>query len=279
MVHPGATSRDPPTTTTLPSIFGSREQSPGNFSNFGDGESHSFPRYPTRSYNGTLHADGAPRTSRSSYDSNIDEDDVQMDDVHPHSRMGRLTLNTPPPLSSSFPRGADRKRRASSPPPDSMMTGTSEPNRKGLMLEGPDSYGRRSPSIRHPLRTSPSGHFKNPYSSSPHPRQNSFNSTPGSSLGSSWSHAPPTSSVSTVGSLPWESRGQPMTPTYSPHTAPAEISRTAMPAQSRSAGDLAREKEAAQLKQRASIQRYTSGFICECCPKKPKKFQTQHDLK
>ncbi|KAL7268238.1 hypothetical protein RUND412_009150 [Rhizina undulata] len=243
-----------------------------------------------------------------SYDLYGEESDVQMDDTPAShvSQMRRLTLHEDrtPPKSNSYPlqsqQRAGSKRRASSPPNEDRAVGTSEPTRKGLLLEnvGSDIYNhsRRTPPIHHGLRTSPSGPSKYHTSSgihySPVPRSasGSFTSASASSGTTMWSSS--IGPLSAASSITTADRGSPATSFSFPSDMEIicdspfrQVSTTSSNRPNNRQRILSettvatspRERDGGTVKHHSALK--MGLFICECCPKKPKKFENYKDLR
>ena len=225
------------------------------------------------------------------YDSVNEDDDLLMEDppLTSHvSQMNRLTLHdarTPP---HSYQR-VGSKRRASSPPGEDRLVGNSEPTRKGLSI-GPDVYNnsnRRTPPIHHPIiiRSSPGGHShpKHYHPSLPRSGSGSFTSASASSGATLWSNSigqfsPAASSLSTQ--TDW-STGQPYGSNMDTDLPQDGLYRQ-MPLSSLSRPPSTGRR---QLPEISSLGRggdlplmQHRVLICECCPKKPKKFDNRDDL-
>lgn len=228
-------------------------------------------------------------------------EDLQMDDAPTShvSQMRRLTLDAQtPPKSSSYPAAhrhqrAGSKRRASSPPDVDRKIGNLEPTRKGLHLEGYGSsdiydHGRRTSPIHQGVRNSPSGPFKFHSFSSLVPRSASGSVTSASiSSTASWSASIGQSSVASSFTTidrtsPASSFSSPVEmeivgdPPFrqSPLSAAARPSCRQKPFAEIAAG---REKESVSSKY-STVLKMGGVLICECCPKKPKKFENLKDL-
>lgn len=246
--------------------------------------------------------------SRNSYDPYAEDSDHQMDDA-PSRTLKRLTLHEArtPPKSNSYPsqsshQRAGSKRRASSPPNDDTMAGSSEPTRK-LLLEnvGGDIYDhsrRTSPIHQTSIRNSPGGPSKYHTSSgmfhSPGPRSTSgsFAAGSASSAATQWSSLGPFSAASSVTTA---DRGSPAT-SFSPSLTDMEIVGDPPFRQSQSSMGTNRsnnrqrtfsettvtpsgtERDSTATKHH-SAPRMVGVYICECCPKKPKKFDSLADLR
>lgn len=232
------------------------------------------------------------------YDSYEDED-LQMEDTAPAShvsQMRSLTLHdarTPP---HHYSQRVGSKRRASSPPNEDRLAGNSEPTRKGLLLEGmgSDMYNssRRTPPIHHPVRSSPAGgHNHHHHQKFYHPRSasNSFTSASASSGTTHWSSSiggqfSAASSLSTADWSPSASYNpseemmkdakfrQVSISSGRPGTAPAG---RRLPDISSAGKD---SKDLPTILKHSPAPKMTGLFICECCPKKPKKFDSPSDL-
>lgn len=242
----------------------------------------------------------SPMQSRNSYDP-YEDSDHQMDDAP--SRMKRLTLHEArtPPKSSSYP--TPRKRRASSPPNDDTMTGGSEPTRKFLLENvGSDIYDhsrRTSPIHQTQIRNSPGGPSKYHTSSgmfhSPVPRSASGSFAPASSSSTTTQWSSSLGPFSIASSCTTADRGSPAT-SFSPSLVDMEIVGDPPFRQSQSSLGANRsnnrqrtlsettvtipgvERDNIAVKHH-SAPKMTGGYICECCPKKPKKFENLGDLR
>jgi len=226
------------------------------------------------------------------------DDDSQMEDAPSShvSQMNRLTLHDARTPLQQYER-VGSKRRASSPPREPRERDhrpkpsvASDPTKKGLMLDcaGPDmhSQNRRTPPIHH--RASPGAHQR--YY---HPAQSG---SPASSLASAtsvttmWStsmgqFSPAASSLSTQ--TDWSPVAS-YNPSMETDAAKDAYYRQFPPAASlgRLSGgrgrlpemsSLGRDKDSPATKHNPAP-RMTGSFICECCPKKPKKFGNRSDL-
>jgi len=224
-----------------------------------------------------------------SYDS-YDDEDSQMEDMPAShvSRMGRLTLHdarTPP---HQYQR-VGSKRRASSPPNEDRLAGNSEPVKKGLLLEGTGqeyspSWRTCSPIHHHPTRSSQNNHLK--YYHTPN-APSSFTSASASSGTTMWSTS--VGQYSAASSFTTTDWGSPISP-YNPSSTeesmrdapfrrmPIGASRpTARQGRVSELSSLGQDKD--MLATKHSPKPKMGGmFICECCPKKPKKFDNRSDL-
>ncbi|KAG0136680.1 hypothetical protein HOY82DRAFT_583259 [Tuber indicum] len=268
-------------------------------------DNESYPNADSRmrrSRSASILASGYDNTPSSGCDLYQEDTDSQMDDAPSHvSQMKRLTLGArTPPKSNSYPinhyhQRAGSKRRASSPPNEDRQIGSSEPTRKGLHLEGYGSgdiydHSRRTSPIHQGLRNSPKyQHFNN----SPIPRSasgsyastsissattwpaslgqfsaaSSFTTAGGVSPASSFS---PQLEMDIVGDPPFR---QP--PPSTSAKGPSSSSRHRQVPEASSALD-GRERESIASKHHSAPK--MGVYMCECCPKKPKKFDTQMDL-
>lgn len=304
-----------PSVGDKPGLGTAPEQHPPVFPSFSDirnsGDNASVSSFVTDN-EGYSNADSRMRRSRSAsilspgyddapssgYDLYQEDTDSQMDDAP--SQMKRLTLGArTPPKSHSYPTNhhhqrAGSKRRASSPPNEDRQIGSSEPTRKGLHLEGYGNndiydHSRRTSPIHQGLRHSPKyQHFNN----SPIPRSasGSFASTSISSV-TTWSTShgqfSAASSFTTAGGVsPAPSFSPPLEmeiacdPPFRQPLPPASAkgpssSRHRQIPEASSALD-GREREGVASKHHSAPK--IGVFMCECCPKKPKKFDTQMDL-
>ncbi|CUS14701.1 unnamed protein product [Tuber aestivum] len=255
-----------------------------------------------RSRSASILAPGIDDAQSGSCDLYQEDTDSQMDDAPSHvSQMKRLTLGArTPPKSNSYPTNhrhqrAGSKRRASSPPNGDRQIGSSEPTRKGLHLEGYGSsdiydHTRRTSPIHQGLRNSPKyQHFNNP----PIPRSGSgsFASASISSV-ATWSTSlgqfSAASSFTTAGGvspassfsppLEMEIVGGDQPPRQPPPSASAKGPSTSRHRQIPEASPAldGREREGLASKHHSAPK--MGVFMCECCPKKPKKFDTQTEL-
>lgn len=244
-------------------------------------------------------------SSRNSYDPYGEDSDQQMDDAPSHvSQMKRLTIHEArtPPKSNSYPnqphhQRAGSKRRASSPPNEDIMVGSSEPTRKGLLLEsvGSDIYDhsrRTSPIHQGGIRNSPGGPPK--YHTSgmfPRSASGSFVSASASSAATQWSSS--IGPFSVASSITTADRGSPAT-SFTPSLADLEIVGDAPFRQSQLPMGANRPNNRQRTLSETTVTpgsdrdniavkhhsapKMTGVFICECCPKKPKKFESLSDL-
>ena len=214
------------------------------------------------------------------YDS-FEDEDLQMEDTPIHvTQMKSLTIHDPRTSPHQYAQRVGSKRRASSPPNEDRLAGGSEPTRKGLLLEsvGSDMYSRRTPPIH---RSSPGGHHQKFY----HPRSasTSFTSASVSSGVTHWSSAQysPASSLNTDWS-PSASYNQSddmrKDVKYSQLSTGSSRSACAvrrLPEISATGNDA---KDLPPILKHSPAPKMVGMFICECCPKKPKKFDNQADL-
>jgi hypothetical protein len=215
-------------------------------------------------------------------------EDLQMEDMPPSvCQMRSLTLQD---SRSSLNRcyAAGSKRRASSPPNEDRFTGNSEPTRKGLLLEsvGTDIYGssRRTPPTQHSLRSSPNSLQKQYIPPPPHAGPGSYSSTLASSPATMWSASlGGYSSVSSLTTTDWA----PPTISYSQceelETAKEMPRRTGSDSSTMSGsmqGHLSAQSSNGNDRNmgNAAAPKTTVSYTCECCPKKPKKFESREDL-
>jgi len=231
------------------------------------------------------------------YDS-LDEDSQMEDAPMSHvSQMNRLTLHDARMPPHQYER-VGSKRRASSPPHEprerdhrSKPPGNSEPAKKGLMLEGagPDmhSQNRRTPPIHH--RASPGAHQKYYHLALPRSASSSLASASPTSATTMWSTAmgqcsPAASSLSTqtdwslVASYNPSMEADGMKDGFYRQFPPSSLGR---PGGGRGRlpeiSSLGRDKDLPAMKHNPAP-KMTGIFICECCPKKPKKFNNRADL-
>lgn len=162
---------------------------------------------------------------------------------------------------------AGQKRRAASPPPD---------DHAYYLAHGhPDALRRRelvgtrsSPTPR--LSSIPQGHPASPASSGPGSRSNSYLSSISipTTAATSYSHRSPPGPSPTSCSSPYATANS-LNP--SPRSS---ISRTPLHARIASGGSPRKVMEVGKL-----AGGKTQGFLmCDCCPKKPKKFETAEEL-
>jgi hypothetical protein len=216
------------------------------------------------------------------YDSYNEDEDSQMEDPPSHvSQMNRLSLHDSrtPPLQHQR---VGFKRRASSPPNEDRLVGNSEPTRKGLLLEGvgSDLYNPRgrTPPLHHSIRASPSNHSKYYNPSLPRSGSGSFTSASVSSGTTMWSNSigqfSPATTIQTDWSPVASYNSEPLRDGLYRQLPPSSLSRPdtvcgPLPGVS----SFNRDKE---LKRNPPPK--MGMFICECCPKKPKKFDNPADL-
>jgi hypothetical protein len=206
-----------------------------------------------------------------------EDDDTPMDGVpssHVSSRMGQLSLHDArSPLHQQHRVGS--KRRASSPPNEDRLAGNSEPVKKGPLLEsiGAESPSRRTCSpIHHHAGRSQSTIQQKWFQPPPLPRSSSSFASSPSSASTMWSsqigqYNTPASNFSTPD---W---GSPATAYQSQRDEPMRDAAFGALVQTRHPLGKGSEKELGG--------KYTGErkiYICECCPKKPKKFENKGDL-
>ncbi|KAF8545100.1 hypothetical protein BDD12DRAFT_800731 [Trichophaea hybrida] len=225
------------------------------------------------------------------YDPYEDEDSQMEDMPTSHvSRMRQLTLHdarTPPQYQR-----VGSKRRASSPPNEDRLVGNSEPTKKGLLLESAGqeySPSRRtcSPIHHHPARSSQNNYPKYYHVPNPRSASGSFASASASSGTTMWSTS--VGGYSTASSFTTSDWGS---PTSSYNQSPNEesmrdvhfrrvpIGANRPAARQRHASELSslgQDKDSLATKH-SPKPKMGGMFICECCPKKPKKFDNRSDL-
>ncbi|KAF8474905.1 hypothetical protein BDZ91DRAFT_284341 [Kalaharituber pfeilii] len=222
------------------------------------------------------------------------DNDMQLESSH-ISKMKHLTLGSEtPPRPSSFPlasNGIHRtgiKRRASSPPNEDRSISQSEPTRKGNYDSSNEAPSRRSPigPQPSPLRSSPGIATKFYPTMGMHTP--STGSSFASSAGTGWSLGT-SSLMSAPSSFGTQDRNSPVafSPTSdvdgsssSPYMGSLVSSRR--PSRPRTGSDLqinSQERETVSQKHN-SVPKLNGvgGYTCECCPKKPKRFETEHEL-
>lgn len=233
--------------------------------------------------------------SQSSQEYADSENDLQMEDIPPQMNMLTLRESRTPPRTpnsaSSMPRmqqTAGSKRRASSPQGtrNSRLTiSQSEPSHFG------DTYMRRSPvgNPYPPSRLSPQS-ATNKYHAMAGRGPSSVLSTSNSSGSTAWSSmlaTPSTfsaaSSISTSDGLPaFSSRDIDMRDDGSPNslTPRTSVAGTRESSISHGLGNMDTSPDMPTSQRTHPMLKFgsTPPYLCDCCPKKPKRFDNPHDL-
>lgn len=262
----------------FPSRFGAR-RSPTERCD--DLDEHPMRKSPSFSWSGDADIPRPVSRSRSSQDYAESENELQMDDV-PGPQLKELTIRDNPLPSSSLPR-LGTKRRASSPIAQNRLTvSQSEPGRRQDGYNG-DTM-RRSPVVGNgtyaPSRLSPQSSQKYHNLASRGP--SSLLST-SSSVGSpAWSVLGASSSISTASSIQSVSDASfnsPRDVEMAEGLAPSAMTQRRSFLNGDSSLSRNSRKSASEMpQQRTHMPKFNGRFICECCPKKPKKFGTAEEL-
>ncbi|KAI1873748.1 uncharacterized protein JN550_003017 [Neoarthrinium moseri] len=224
------------------------------------------PPFRSKRTNSGSMADDITVSTQGSYDNNADEMDFTMEDAG----MGRLHLEEGSIRSEYQTIG--QKRRASSPPGDELplqgLPGASE------LLRRREGASRASPQ---PRLTIPQSSFS---SISSNGRGGSYapslpmTAASGTSIASSFGRRSP-GGLSPGGLSPVDSPfNTPISLTQSPRSS---VMRTPHQRQVSDSRPLASPRKLTELP-KASISRIQGFYMCECCPKKPKKFETAEEL-
>lgn len=224
------------------------------------------------------------------------DDDLAMEDI-PSSQLSglrRLNLgsetpprpNSYPVLSSNSNQRAGSKRRASSPPIGDGPVAQSEPTRKNT-YDGSEGPHRRSPNAPHPSAARYSPGMGSKFYPSLVMHNASTGSSFASSTGTGWSnsyssHVSLATNYSTQEcSSPGASfspQSDPETPSDSPYMnnpnpRRGNRQRAAQDLQTTSLPD--RDVMPQKL---SPVHKLNGVYMCDCCPKKPKKFDTKAEL-
>ena len=204
-----------------------------------------------------------------------------MDDA-PSSHIAKLTLgsDTPPrpgsyPLLKNNSQRAGSKRRASSPPSEDGGAGQGELMRKN----GSEGHHRRSPVVPH----HPTAFYPSCMGSGFRPSVGIHNASAGSSFASSagtgWHNSLGASSLSSVATNYTIPDRNPPRASFSP---PSDVDTTSdSPYLSNSplpSSRRARPQDRDVISPQLSSVKLNGPFQCDCCPKKPKRFDKQTDL-
>jgi len=230
-------------------------------------------------------------------------DDMHMEDVPSSqlSKMKQLTLGSEtPPRPNSYPvhnssQRAGSKRRASSPPNEDRATIQADSSRKLNYDSGNEGPNRRSPvGPQTSMRCSPSSgahkfHTNAQLHNSSLPR--SVSSISSASTG--WSNSLGSSLTSAASSFTTQDRHSPVasfspssdvdTPNDSPYLSHSSLTnshsrRTGRPLQIPELPIITKQEPDTVQQKLSQVPKAIGGFICECCPKKPKKFETKAEL-
>jgi len=239
-----------------------------------------------------------PLRPRKSYDriARMD-DDLMMEDI-PSSNISRfqhLNLGSEtPPRPNSYPvlnsnnhQRAGSKRRASSPPSGDRMVAQAELTRKNT-YDGTEGPHRRSPIGPQLLAARYSPGVGSGFRPSLGMHSASTGSSFASSAGTGWSNSFASSTVSTATSYSPQDRSSPGA-SFSPQSDPETASDS--PYMSNTNSRRGNRQRAAQDLQATSlcdrevmpqklspVPKLNGVYMCECCPKKPKKFETKAEL-
>lgn len=209
---------------------------------------------------------------RGGYESYNEDEDSQMEEA-PSSHVSKLKQLTLHDVRPSPPQAFQRvgsKRRASSPPSEDANVGSLGPTRKGLLLNGVGTDIHQK-------------YYQPP----PRSASGSFASGSMSSATTMWSSIGQFSAASSISATDWAS------PVNYPQSPDRDFSSDAAfrsPNSSRPVtwqrqttefcmdGKETNDSGAAPIKNEHAGLKMVGGYICECCPKKPRKFETQADL-
>lgn len=212
---------------------------------------HSSPRNRSRRNTGD-----AAYPSQSSYEFHA-ADEMDMDETH---SLRRLQLD-------EMYAAAGQKRRAASPPPDEY----SAHGAAGLAdsMRRRDTTSRSSPTAR--LATIPQGQSLSQAATAPSSRSNSYLST----LSIPQSSAYRSGGISPSGLSPTTASGSSYTTPASLNPSPrGSISRAPLHTRGLSGASPRKIVETSK----GPVTKLQGFYMCECCPKKPKKFETAEEL-
>ncbi|KAK6071752.1 hypothetical protein SCUP515_07756 [Seiridium cupressi] len=227
------------------------------------------PHRARRTNSGSI-ADDVTVSTQGSYENNTDDTDFPMEDAG----MGRLQLEENP-LRSDY-RTIGQKRRASSPPGDDFplqgLPGANE------LLRRREGASRASPT---PRLTIPQSSLSSVSSLG---RSGSYvSSLPHSAIGmgivtGNFGRRSPgglsPGGLSPVDGICTSPFNTPISLTHSPRSAIARVPHQRQVSESR---PLSSPRKLTELP-KSSISRIQGFYMCECCPKKPKKFETTEEL-
>lgn len=207
-----------------------------------------------------------------------------------HLNLGSET----PPRPNSYPvlninsnnhQRAGSKRRASSPPNEDRMMAQTELTRKNT-YDGVECPHRRSPIGPQPSVTRYSPGMGSKFHPSLGMHSASTGSSFASSAGTGWSNSLGASSIgSAVTSYSTQDRSSPVA-SFSPQSDPETASDSPYMSNTnsrrgnrqRGAQDLPPSDRESMPQKLSPVPKLNGVYMCECCPKKPKKFETEHEL-
>ena len=235
----------------------------------------------------------ASLSGRGSYDHSVMED-ADMDDQVEETGLKNLNIGShTPPWAECYSPGSKSslKRRASSPPREDGVIMNSNKAKNGLpSLDipngSPDLYLRRAASYLPAQRASPVQRFhasQGSISAVSSPRNGSYASSStlsptGTSItsGSSYDRLSPSAGLSQFSDLDIVHSPQ-YTPSPRNSLSRASHSRTTSETKSAPSNRKTSSDSTGHTKHH-SMPKLSGVFICECCPKKPKKFDSAEDL-
>jgi hypothetical protein len=235
----------------------------------------------------------ASLSGRGSYDHSVMED-ADMDDQVEETGLKNLNIGShTPPWAECYSPGSKSslKRRASSPPREDGVVVSTNKAKNGLpSLDipsgSPDIFLRRTTSYLPAQRASPVQRFhasQGSISTASSPRNGSYGSSSTlSPTGTSITNVSPYDRLSPSGGL---SQFSDLDIGHSPQYTPPTRNSLSRSNHSRTASETKPPPSSRKTpsdgtghSKHHSMPKLSGGFICECCPKKPKKFDSAEDL-
>lgn len=229
------------------------------------------PPHRSRRTNSGSVPDDVTVSTQGSYENNADDTDFPMEDAG----MGRLHIEENSLRLDHHTVG--QKRRASSPPGDDFpmqgLPGASE------LLRRREVPSRASPTPRLTIPQSSLSSVSSLGRTGSYVSSMPLTATSVASMTSSFGRRSPgglsPSGMSPVDGICSSPFNTPISLTHSPHSAISRIPHQRQLSESR---PLSSPRKLTELP-KASISRIQGFYMCECCPKKPKKFETAEELR
>lgn len=230
-----------------------------------------LPLHRTRRTNSGSVPDDMTVSTQGSYENNGDDTDFHMEDAG----MGRLHIEEN--LSRSEYHTTGQKRRASSPPGDDFpMQGLPG---AGELLRRREGASRASPTPRLTIPQSSLSSVSSLGRSSSYVSSLPLTAASGTSMASSFGRRSPgglsPGGLSPVDGLCNSPFNTPISLAHSPHSSIARVPHQRQVSDSR---PMSSPRKLTELS-KSSISRIQGFYMCECCPKKPKKFETAEELR
>lgn len=226
-------------------------------------DSDRSPPYRSKRTNSVSMRDDVTVSTQGSYENNGDDADFHMEDTG----MGRLHLEENS-SQSDYHHAAGHKRRASSTPEDYVqgLPGAGE------LLRRRDGPTRASPT---PRLTIPQNSLSSLGRSGSYVSSLPLTAVSGTSMASSFGRRSP-GGLSPSGLSPVDSPyNTPISLTHSPNASIARVPHQRQIGDSR---PMSSPRKLTELP-KSSIPRIQGFYMCDCCPKKPKKFETAEELR